>query len=166
MQTDAMYLRGEYFRTSNENLKRISIRLNKLAVESVDFNVTPHKMADISRELLCKIDVSHFIEQRIANYRYLQENIKNTKIELLCEDLSRLTTAPLYFIIYTTIREELQSQLCSHHIYAPIIWPVYYRDVLINKTTEEIYNETLAIPIDQRYDKSDMEKIVNVLNNC
>lgn len=166
LQTDSMYLRGEYFRNDNGQVKQISIRLNKLAVESVDFNIKPHKMADISNKLMEEIDMNHVQNQRLLNFKYLLQNIKSPNIELLCNDMSRVTTAPLYFIIYTKKRKEVQTKLCCEHIYAPIIWPIYYKEVLIDDITKEIYNETLAIPIDQRYDEKDMARITTILNQC
>ncbi len=166
LQTDSMYLRGEYFNNNDEHLKQISIRLNKFAVEFVDFNIKPHKMADISVRLMEDIDMDGVQNQRFINYKYLLNNINNPNIELLCNDINRVTTAPLYFIIYTKNRKEIQQKLCREHIYAPIIWPVYYNEVLIDDITKEIYDETLAIPIDQRYDEKDMARIVNILNQC
>lgn len=166
LQTDSMYLRGEYFKNNDEHIKQISIRLNKIAVESVDFDIKPHKMADISIRLMEEIDMSNVQTQRLFNYKYLLKNINNKNIKLLNNNMNRVTTAPLYFIIYTKNRKEIQAKLCSEHIYAPIIWPIYYKEVLIDDTTKEIYDETLAIPIDQRYNEKDMARIVNILNQC
>lgn len=164
LQTDSMFLRGEYFRNNDEHIKQISIRLNKLAVESVDFNIKPHKMADISVRLMNEIDMNHVQTQRFSNYKYLLQNIKASSIDLLCNDMNKVSTAPLYFIIYTKNRKEVQARLCREHIYAPIIWPVYYNEVLIDDITKQIYDETLAIPIDQRYNEMDMVRVVNILN--
>lgn len=166
LQTDSMFLRGEYFRNNNEHIKQISIRLNKLAVESVDFNIKPHKISTISNKLLSEIDMYQVQSQRFSNFKYLMQNIKSPNVELLCKDMNRVTTAPLYFIIYTKNRRDIQAKLCNEHIYAPIIWPVYYKEVLIDDTIKEIYNETLAIPIDQRYDETDMARITNIINQC
>lgn len=166
LQTDSMFLRGEYFKNNDEHIKQISIRLNKLAVESVDFNIRPHKIADISNRLMAEINMHHVQSQRFSNFEYLLQNIKSSNVELLCNDMNRVTTAPLYFIIYTKNRKDIQAKLCNEHIYAPIIWPVYYKEVLVDDTTKEIYNETLAIPIDQRYDVADMARIVTILNQC
>ena len=166
LQTDSMFLRGEYFRNYDEHIKQISIRLNKLAVGSVVCNIKPHKMADISGRLMDEIDMDQVQNQRIRNFTYLVQNIKSPNIELLCDDMSRVKSAPLYFIIYTKNRAEVQNRLCSEHIYAPIIWPIYYNEVLVDETTKDIYAEVLAIPIDQRYDEKDMCRIVNILNQC
>jgi len=56
LQRDAMYLRGLYFQTDNEEVKSISRRLNKMAVEMTDYNIAPHKMSEIACALLAKED--------------------------------------------------------------------------------------------------------------
>ena len=121
-------------------------------------------MADISVRLMNEIDMNHVQTQRFSNYKYLLQNIKASSIDLLCNDMNKVSTAPLYFIIYTKNRKEVQARLCREHIYAPIIWPVYYNEVLIDDITKQIYDETLAIPIDQRYNEMDMVRVVNILN--
>ena len=57
----------------------------------------------------------------------------------------------------------LQTAPSAQHIYAPVIWPVSYDEVLINNTVKDIYNTILAIPIDQRYNQEDMDKIVRII---
>ena len=66
-------------------------------------------------------------------------------------------------MIYVNDRSDLQRDLAERHIYAPVIWPVVYDEVLINDTIKYIYDHILAIPIDQRYDEHDMGTIVEVI---
>ena len=77
--------------------------------------------------------------------------------------MTEVSSAPLYFTIYVQNRAELQRDLIAAHIYAPVIWPLVVEDVLINDTIKYIYDHILAIPVDQRYDEMDMEKIVGVV---
>lgn len=164
LQQDAMYLRGFYFSSDIEELKKISIRLNKLAVESVDFNIKPHRMSDLSYTLYIDEDKRNNQEQRFLNYKYLHERLcHNSVCRVVCDDIRLVTTAPLYFPVYVDDRRALQYQLAKEHVYAPIIWPVYYEEVLLNDEIKEIYTTSLAIPIDQRYNQEDMEKIVQII---
>ena len=164
-QTDAMYLRGEYYLHSDEIIKQISIRLNKDAVKGIAGEIRPHGMASFSKTMLAIEDVEFNISQRTTNYNILYQGLKScTKCALVCEDLSRITTAPLYFPIYVEDRPTLQKKLALQHIYAPVLWPVITKEVLINSTIEYIFDHLLAIPCDQRYDRKDMEKIINVIN--
>ena len=165
-KTDTKYRKASEFVEEIEEITNHKVVHTIKDLESVDFNIRPHKIADISNRLMAEINMHHVQSQRFSNFEYLLQNIKSSNVELLCNDMNRVTTAPLYFIIYTKNRKEIQSKLCNEHIYAPIIWPVYYKEVLVDDTTNEIYNETLAIPIDQRYDIGDMARIVTILNQC
>ena len=165
-QTDAMFLRGEYFTNSNEIVKQISIRLNKDAVKGISGTIKPHAMASFSKAMLAKEDVEFNQSQRISNYRTLYEGLKTcNKCTLVIEDLSRITTAPLYFPIYFEDRTRIQQKLAQLHIYAPVLWPVNTKEILINTTIEYMFDHLLAIPCDQRYDEKDMEKIIRVIND-
>ena len=165
-QTDAMYLRGEYFLHSNEAIKQISIRQNKDAVKGITGEITPHEMAQFSKAMLAIEDVKFNISQRTSNYNKLYNGLKNClKCNLVCEDLSRVTTAPLYFPIYVDDRPALQKKLALQHIYAPVLWPVSTKEILINSSIEYMFDHLLAIPCDQRYDEKDMEKIIKVITD-
>lgn len=165
-QKDAMFLRGEYFTNSNEAIKQISIRLNKDAVKGISGAIKPHAMAAFSKAMLAMEDIEFNKSQRMANYGTLFEGLKKSdRCALVCEYLTRVTNAPLYFPIYVKDRPEIQKQLAQQHIYAPVLWPVNTREILINETIEYLFAHLLAIPCDQRYDEKDMEKIISVLND-
>lgn len=161
LQRDAMYLRGRYYRTSDEELKAISIRMNKMAEKMIDYHIAPHGMSVFSQELLRRSDWHQCQVRRISNYRVLLNGLREVKeCKILCEDMNEVSSAPLYFSIYVDDRSELQRALAKEHIYLPVIWPLGVEDVLINDTIKYIYSHILSIPIDQRYDEADMEKIV------
>ena len=164
LQRDAMYLRGLYFTTGNEEIKSISRRLNKLAVEITDYHITPHKMSAISYELLKKENIQQNQKRRLENYEFLHDELINVRgCQIVCDNMEEVTSAPLYFMIYISDRSDLQRKLAEQHIYAPVIWPVVYDEVLVSDTIRYIYDNILAIPVDQRYDESDMRKIVEII---
>ena len=165
LQTDSMYLRGLYFDTDNEVVKNISRRLNKQAVRLIEKPIEPHAMSAFSISLMSKVDMEKCQSQRFENYKFLFQNLKdNGHFLLACSNINEVTTAPLYFVIYVQDRTALQATLAAEHIYAPVIWPVPNKDVLINETIKSIYDTVLAIPVDQRYDLTDMAKIVETIN--
>lgn len=164
-QMDAMYLRGKYFETKDELIKSISIRLNKDAVSEIGRLIHCHKMSDFSMAVMNLEDGNRSIEQRFRNYKFLYDNLcQSAQIKFVCKDINEVTTAPLYFPIYVVDRVSLQRKLASEHIYAPVLWPVYNEDILINENIKKIYSSILMIPIDQRYDAEDMYKIVSLIN--
>lgn len=165
LQRDAMYLRGLYFKTGNEELKNISRRMNKKADGMVESHILPHKMSALALDLLKETNSENNQRRRFLNYRYLLDNIKEKDdCKILCNSMEEVTTAPLYFMLYVENRSELQRKLAGHHIYAPVLWPVVYEEVLVNDTVKNLYEHLLAIPIDQRYDEKDMQKVVELIN--
>ena len=162
----AMYLRGQYFGNGEQRTKNISIRLSKAADHIAESNIKPHKMSQAAYNLLQREDKGYNKKSRFANYSYLFNNIhESSKVKKVCRDFEEVKTAPLYFTIYVEDRRELQRLLALDAIYAPVIWPVEDERVLINDEVKYIYDHILAIPIDQRYDESDMQRVVEIVNN-
>lgn len=166
LQKDAMYLRGEYFRTGNPEIKQISIRLNKYAVNLVaGQNIAIHRMSRYSKQNYRKSDIAGNQKARLENYRYLLTALKESQTCLpVNHDLSNLESAPLYFPIYVPNRTDVQKELACNRIYAPVLWPVLDTRVLVSDEVRYIYEHILLLPIDQRYTIADMESIAKVLN--
>lgn len=165
-QSDAMYLRGEYFRTDNPNYKQISIRLNKYAEAlTCKGSITFHKISEYSLGVINKTDFDLIRKKRSENFNTLLSEIKsNSRCFGIIGSISELDDAPLYFPIYVENRIEFQKTLAEKSIYAPILWGVENNYVLVDEATKYIYEHLLAIPIDQRYDYDDMSRIASVIN--
>lgn len=162
----AMYLRGQYFENGEQRMKAISIRLNKAADRLAEHNISPCRMSQVAYNLFTKEDFGKNQRVRYDNYTLLFQNIRESeKISKVCHKPSEVTTAPLYFTLYVEERSALQRLLTQDSIYAPVIWPVENEKVLINEEVRYIYDHILAIPCDQRYDKSDMLRAVEIINN-
>ena len=161
----AMYLRGQYFGNGEQRTKDISIKLSKAADHIAEENIKPHRMSQVSYNLLQKEDKDHNQKCRFDNYSFLFYNIcESSKIRKVCLDFNEVTTAPLYFTLFVENRSILQRLLAQDAIYAPVIWPVEDERVLINEEVKYIYDHILAIPIDQRYNESDMQRVTEIIN--
>ena len=164
--SDAMYLRGAFHRTGDENLKEISRRVGNMAISHISGEIVPHKISNYSTSLLNEIDVEGTMKKRRDNYQYLYEQLSNSRICAPVErSLDELTCAPLFFPVYVKDRASFQKKLAQQEIYAPVLWPVHTDSLLINDGIKQIYNEILMLPIDQRYDESDMERLVSVIKS-
>ena len=162
----AMYLRGQYFGNGEQRTKDISIRLSKDADVIAENNISPHRMSQVAYNLLQDEDVEDNKHKRFANYAYLSNRIVDSnKITKVCENIEKVTAAPLYFTVFVQNRKELQKVLAKDAIYAPVIWPVEDERVLIDEDVKYIYDHLLAIPCDQRYDENDMQRVVEITNN-
>ena len=162
----AMYLRGQYFGNEEQRTKSISIRLSKAADAIAESNITPHRMSQVAYNLLNEHDVVVNQQKRYANFFYLYEHVpKSERVTKVCKNINDVTTAPLYFTIYVKDRPALQRVLAQDAIYAPVIWPVEDERVLVDDEVRSIYEHLLAIPCDQRYDETDMQRVVEIINN-
>ena len=165
-ELEAMYLRGQYFGNGEQRTKSISIRLSKSADHLADSNISPHKMSQVAYNLMQNENLEVNQQRRFVNYTYLYQNIRESdKVTKVCKNIDEVTTAPLYFTIFVQDRPSLQRPLAQEAIYAPVIWPVEDERVLINDEVKYIYDHILAIPIDQRYDERDMQRVVEIVNN-
>ena len=146
LQTKAMKLRGEYFQTGDINTKNESIRLSHEVERLMTRPITPHVMASVSREFLASEDADIQQKIRIENYKRLYEGLKDAKNIELIADISRLTTAPLFFPFRVDNIFEMQKKLAQKSIYARLIW--------------EEEDRILTITVDQRYELSDMDRVI------
>lgn len=164
--TQAMTLRQEYFDTGRPVIKQESIGIDKSTCAKAEANFMPHDMSILSRALYTRHDFDNNANRRCENFKYLFNNLPESEyIRKVCSDFSEVTTAPLYFTIYSSQREALQKKLVENSVYAPVIWPISNDNVLISDDIKYIYEHILAIPIDQRYTLADMDRIVKCLIN-
>ncbi len=165
-QLDAMYLRGEYFRTGKKEYKEISIRLNKHAEKLADDQLIGfHKISNYAFEALINIDIDMIKSKRIENFKTLLNLIKsNEQASPVFNTVDELDSAPIYFPLYVENREKFQRLLAENNIYAPVLWEVEDNSVIVDASVEYIYKHLLAIPIDQRYSFDDMKRIADVIN--
>lgn len=163
---DAMYLRGAFHHTGDNNLKEISRRAGNEAISHISGTIEPHLMSELSQYLLSRIDIESTKKKRFSNYRYLFDHIQKSRIcEPVDRDIDELTCAPLFFPIYVKDRSIFQKKLAQQEIYAPVLWPVHTESVVINDGIKRIYDEILMLPIDQRYGENDMKRVVEVIDS-
>lgn len=146
LQTMAMKLRGEYFQTGDTSIKDESICLSHEVERLMTGPITPHDMASVSKEILAFEDADFQQKIRIDNYKRLYEGLKDVKDIELIADISRLTTAPLSFPFRVDDVSAMQKKLAKKAIYARLLW--------------EKEDRILTITVDQRYDLSDMDRVV------
>lgn len=164
--SDAMYLRGVFLQTGDENVKEISRRVGNVAIGHISGIIHPHRMSDFSIGLLSRIDIDKAKRRRMDNYRYLYEHLSiNDDCLPVDRKLNEITCPPLFFPIYVKDRAVFQKKLAHQEIYAPVLWPVQTSTVMINDNIKRIYNEILMLPVDQRYGLCDMERMLGVIES-
>lgn len=142
-------------------LKRIDLNAsdgyNDFKKSEQSFSNQPVKrMSKLTERLLCSIDYTFVKSKREENFIYLHENLND--LNELNLDLNKLNGPMIYpFLIQ---KDRLKTYLNKNKIYIATYW----EDVL-NKVKKEMYEyylikNLIALPIDQRYDINDMDKII------
>ena len=124
-----------------------------------------HLIASTSRLIQSNLNIEELKKIRRTNFQYLLDNISPTALFHPLYAKIENEVVPLYFPIIVEDRAPLQSYLAHHSIYAPVVWPKAESIGEICREVEYIYEHLLCIPIDQRYDDLDMERIANTINN-
>ena len=161
---DAMYLRGVFQRSGDVNVKEISRRVGNMAISHISKGINLHGMSSFSKSLLQQSDLEASMKQRFENYHFLYKNLaKAHNVKVVDRKMEEITCAPLFFPIYVKERTAFQKHLAQNEIYAPVLWPVHTKELLINDTIKQMFDEILMLPIDQRYGMEDMKRMIDVI---
>lgn len=160
-QQKYMYL-NENIGEKEDFLKNYS-RFSKYLQESKNYTT----MSDLSKKIYESLDIDYIRSRRIENYNYLLDKIRKYDFINIIFNKKIASEVPLYFPIYVeNCRDEFQKFMIEKKIYLPIIWPKaqILDSYNINKESEYIYENIICIPIDQRYNKEDMDMIINAID--
>jgi len=124
----------------------------------------PSRMSALSLFLLKRQDIKKMIKKRRKNYLFLLANFpKNKNFKILFNKLPK-TVTPSGFPILCKKREKIMQHFLKKRIYPPIHWNIKKIKGLQDfKESIQISRKILTIPIDQRYNKTDMQRIIQVL---
>lgn len=122
-----------------------------------------YKMSPISQFIQSTLDTDELKKKRRSNYSYLYQLIENMEnIKILTPRLEA-DSVPLYLPVLCSQRKKLQSFLAEHRIYAPVVWPKDEKCPQICNEAQQIYDDILCLPIDQRYDLDDMKRMAKCI---
>ena len=132
--------------------------------ELLDNQTDYYAIGDLSAAIQAELDIELLKKKRRSNFKVLLEGFQNIAGIKVIFDTLPDDVVPLYFPILVDDREAVQDLLADNDIYAPVVWPKADNCPAIDEVSETIYEKILCIPIDQRYDVDDMQRIVNVIN--
>lgn len=115
--------------------------------------------AGLSMRMQAALDRESLRRKRRENYQVLLDELRDCPgVRPLFPELTE-DTAPLYFPLWVEgDRSMLQSWLRDAGIYAPVVWPRPEELGPVCPEAEDCYGHLLCLPIDQRYDRDDMER--------
>lgn len=148
------FLLGRYERSANEFYGEYVANNKLFAAEPVK------KMSRLTENLLRGINYDTVAQKRQENFDYLNAALENVN-ELKLKSVSGAFMYPLLIKNGAAIRKALQKD----KIYIPTLWPNVMEECEPNSLEYRYAADILPIPIDQRYDKEDMQYITSNLKN-
>ena len=131
------------------------------AEDILDNQTDVFAISEMSARVQANLDVNNLICKRKENYKILFQSLKGPIKPLF--ELEK-SVVPLYFPILVEDRTSLQKHLVDNAIYAPVVWPKDEQQPTQCEGAENAYQHLLCVPIDQRYNTDDMNRIVSVIN--
>ena len=122
-------------------------------------NTRPMRMSRLTRRLLRSIDFETAAAQRKNNYKILHS--------ALC-DINRLNLpdsppeAPMCYPLVCGI-PDLRDTLIDAGIALPLFWPEVIDATQADEAENILARQMLPLPLDQRYDEKDMERLICII---
>ena len=134
------------------------------AENSLDDGENPVLISPDSMKLLENLNCSVIKKRRKWNAEILLNLLKtipDIKFPINIDKILKIT--PFSIPILVKNRDDFQNKLAEKGIYSPVLWPLSDSARKKSPFAYEMENSMLSIPIDQRYDYSDMQQIFNTI---
>lgn len=124
-------------------------------------NMQPIKqMSKLTHRLLSSLDYDYIKTERRNNFLYLHEQLRETnKLNLKIDD----NTVPMVYPFLADNGKELKVKLIENKIFVATYWPNVLNWAEKDSFEYNLTGNLLALPIDQRYSKDDMNRIIEVI---
>ncbi len=150
----AMELKIKYISCQTESKEYlVNFKVSEAMLNPCDIYMTD--MSDVTAAQY--LDIQLLKDKRRENAKVLTDSLNEyCLIKRIGEN-----DCPLCVPIVCNRRDELRNYLISLGIYCPIHWPKPSQ--VSNNLSKELYEKELSLVCDQRYNKDDMNRIVNAI---
>lgn len=119
------------------------------------------RMSKLTQKIMQSIDYNQASELRRENFKFLHESLKKTnKYNIHLDEDS----VPMIYP-YLTDQKDLRDYLINNKIFVATYWPSVLKFDRINTSEQQLVKQLLPLPIDQRYQQEDMNKILKCIIN-
>ena len=161
------YPRDVSFERCNHLIK--SIELNKemsydefKSNDASLINQPIKQMSFLTKKILKGIDFEKIKTVRIANFNYLHQHLRNTN--LLTPFIEKANYAcPMVYPYLANNNETLRMHLINNKVFTPKYWSNVINWVKINAFEFELTQNTIHLPIDQRYNEKELKSIIKLI---
>lgn len=115
------------------------------------------RMSRLTQRLMQSIDYKRAVQRRIDNYNTLRAAFGGREL--------KYSEVPMIFPYDSAEGQELRKHLIANKIFVAKYWPNVDEWTEEDSTERWMANHILPLPIDQRYDKEDMNRIIEIIKN-
>lgn len=117
-------------------------------------------MSKLTQRILQSIDYEEVKKIRRDNFEVLNNSLND--MNLLNFELEK-NAVPMVYPLLIENGVEFKKTLIDNKIYVATYWPNSTEWFVVNSYEHYLINNLLPLPIDQRYDKSDMNEIIEMI---
>ena len=119
------------------------------------------QMSQISRCIFAAADLDEIKQKRRENFKCINNALATTnRLQIPSMDSFE---CPLIYPYWTDNGDSLKKKLIEQQIFVATYWPNVFEWVKQRNLEYEMANHIICIPIDQRYGKEDMERIIGII---
>jgi len=122
-------------------------------------DLEPRRMSRLTERILSSIDFESARKKRIENFMILHEKLGGGGTLNAIDE----NAVPLVYP-YRTTNPDLRQHLINNRIFVATYWSDALERLNVDEA-EKFIHYLLPLPIDQRYNKADMERLVSVIKN-
>lgn len=115
------------------------------------------KMSRLTKRLMQSIDYEQVAQRRLDNYNTLREKLGGRGLVY--------GEVPMVFPYFSEKGQELRKHLIANKIFVAKYWPNVDEWAEEDSVETWMANYILPLPIDQRYDEEDMNRIINIIRD-
>jgi hypothetical protein len=120
------------------------------------------KMSNVTKRILQSIDYTRIANIRISNFKYLDKSLSNINVLKI---KYKTGMVPMVYPLFLP-NNKLRMKLNEKKLFIPMYWPNVLGWCSEDKLDYSLVEGILPLPIDHRYNKRDMKKIINLINTC
>jgi len=125
-------------------------------------------ISPLSLEIIKRSDLRAIAKKRLKSFKWVSDSLKHGNCSKIISPIYTEKLGPgLVFPVrvHSHQRDSLRNYLKSKGYFCPVHWPIQEKQLpLLGESSKRLSKEILGLPIDQRYDLTDLSKFLDEIN--
>ncbi len=117
-------------------------------------------MSLLTEKILDSLDYESIKETRHRNFQLLHQKLESSNLLKINDTFA----APMVYPFRVHDASQLKEKLIKNRIFVPTYWPNVFTWCTEGETEYQLARDIVPLPIDQRYNEDDMQRILEVIS--